>query len=73
MLLVQTLFVLYCVFWAAVSVFDPWKILMLARAAVHSLGINDFWLTLFGTAFAVSFGMSVWLRTRRRRSTRIWA
>ena len=61
LLLVQTLFVLPGVFWAAVSVFVSWKILMLARAAVYSLGITDFWLTLFCTVFAASFAMGTWL------------
>ena len=66
MLLVQTLFVLPGVFWAAVSVFVSWKILVLARVAVHSLGITDCWLTLFCTVFAASFAMGTWLLLRAR-------
>lgn len=41
---------------------------MRARAAAHSLGIDDFDLTLFCgicAVFAVSFAMDAWLRAAR--------
>jgi hypothetical protein len=58
-------FALYFVIWttpAAVIFFFTWKIFMSARAAVLSLGVNDFYLALLCSAFTVSFATIVWLR-----------
>jgi hypothetical protein len=67
--LANALYFLICIARAAGTVLFTWKILMFARAAVHSLRAYHLYLALFCTAFAVSFATSVWLRTRRRKVT----
>jgi hypothetical protein len=67
-ILARTIHILLCIPWAALLILLLWSILIHARTAAHSLGIDDSHLTLscsICAVLAVTFAIDAWLRAGR--------